>query len=150
MSDVQASGSPEPVRHSPPSAPNSGSDAAGRRVRVRQQRPPPAGGGAQVPRLAPRSLAYQQERAENEERAARNEPDAVDAEFWRIYHAGDDAYGVAGLDRDSEPTDEAIAEALERLRELEPKLEGLGGFTEETADQIRKNIKDAETNLGNY
>ena len=130
-------------RHEPPSAPNSGSGLDGRRVR--QQRPH---GGAQVPRLQPRSLAYQQARAANEAEAARNEPDAVNAEFWRIYHAGDNAYDVAGLDRDSEPTDEAIADALVRLRELEPKLQESGGFNDEAADQIRRNINSAEANLG--
>lgn len=71
----------------------------------------------------------------------------MEAELWRIYHAGDDAYGVAGLNRDSEPTDQAIADALTRLRELEPKLRELG-FHDETADQIRRNINTAETNLG--
>ena len=114
---------------------------------MRPQRPRPPG-EAEVPRLPPRGLAYEQEREANEEEAVRNAPAAVNAELWRIYHAGTDAYDAAGLDRDSDPSEEAIADALARLRELEPKLRELGGYNDETADQIRRNIDAAEANLG--
>ena len=114
----------------------SGSGPDGRRVRTR----PLQGGGAEGPRLEPRGLGFDQQA-----RRAEDDEQAITAEFGRILLAGHDAYKTLGLDRDSEPTDDAIADGLARLDELEDMLPF--GFNEENELLIKRNIAHARANL---